>query len=74
MFLDTSLPGRDNRYSYLFIRPREVLRADKPGEVKKTLGQVEAAARTGTWAAGLIAYEAGYALEQAAGRGDQTEK
>lgn len=48
-----------------FSRPAAVLRAEGPGEVSGLLGEVEAAARDGLWAVGLVAYEAAGAFDPA---------
>jgi len=48
-----------------FSRPAAVLRAARPEEVPGLLGEVEAAARGGLWAVGLVAYEAAGAFDPA---------
>jgi para-aminobenzoate synthetase/4-amino-4-deoxychorismate lyase len=55
-----------------FAGPREVLRAESLAEVGPALDRAEAAAAAGRWVAGLVAYEAGPALDpalRARGRG-----
>jgi para-aminobenzoate synthetase component 1 len=47
----------------LFDRPREVILAWAPAEVRPALERAEAARAAGAWVAGYVAYEAGYALE-----------
>lgn len=47
----------------LFDRPREVITAWRPAEVRAALARAEAARAAGAWLAGYVAYEAGYALE-----------
>jgi para-aminobenzoate synthetase component 1 len=47
----------------LFAAPRAVIVADAPGEVARALARAEAARVGGSWVAGYVAYEAGYALE-----------
>jgi para-aminobenzoate synthetase/4-amino-4-deoxychorismate lyase len=46
-------------------RPRRVLSAASPGEVRAVLRAVEAEARGGRWAAGFVAYEAAPAFDPA---------
>jgi para-aminobenzoate synthetase/4-amino-4-deoxychorismate lyase len=55
-----------------FSEAREVIRAESLADVAPALAAVEAAAAAGRWAAGLVAYEAGPALDpalRARGRG-----
>jgi len=47
----------------LFDRPREVILAWAPADVRPALERAEAARAAGGWLAGYVAYEAGYALE-----------
>ena len=47
----------------LFDRPREVILAWAPADVRRALERAEAARSAGGWLAGYVAYEAGYALE-----------
>lgn len=49
--------------SYLFEHPVEVLTASTPGELETLLHALDAAANQGLYAAGYMAFEAGYALE-----------
>src|SRR5512145_2116068 len=51
--------------SLAFARPREVIEARTAAEVLPALARVDAAAAAGRWAAGLVAYEAGPALDPA---------
>ena len=53
-------PGGD---AALFRAPRRVIRADHADEVLPALLALDAAQAAGLWAAGFVAYEAGYALE-----------
>lgn len=46
-----------------FLRPREVVAAWEADQVAPTLARIDAARAAGAWAAGYVAYEAGYALE-----------
>ncbi|WP_137111095.1 aminodeoxychorismate synthase component I [Rhodobacter sp. SY28-1] len=47
----------------LFDLPREIILAWRPGEVRAALDRAEAARAKGSWLAGYVAYETGYALE-----------
>ncbi|MBA4352457.1 MAG: aminodeoxychorismate synthase, component I [Rhodobacter sp.] len=47
----------------LFAAPREVILAQRAGEVRGALLRADAARAAGAWVAGYVAYEAGYALE-----------
>ncbi len=47
----------------VFDPPREWLVAHAPGAVISALERAEAARRAGAWVAGVLSYEAGYALE-----------
>ena len=47
----------------LFDRPREVILAWQPADVRRALDRAEVARAAGGWLAGYVAYEAGYALE-----------
>jgi para-aminobenzoate synthetase / 4-amino-4-deoxychorismate lyase len=48
-----------------FSRPRAVVAAQTPDEVRPALAAVDRAAAAGRWAAGFVAYEAGPALDPA---------
>jgi para-aminobenzoate synthetase component I len=47
----------------LFDSAREVIVALRPAEVREALERAEAARAAGSWIAGYVAYESGYALE-----------
>lgn len=63
VLLDSSLPDRDNFLSYLFVEPEQVIVAREPGDVGDVLDEVQRAVSGGLWAAGAVAYEAGYGME-----------
>lgn len=46
-----------------FAAPREVVVAWAPGDVRPALARLDAARAAGAWVAGVMGYEAGYALE-----------
>lgn len=62
IFLDTALPDIDNRYSYLFIKPVKVVRADTLADVPALLASLDAC-KDRYWQCGYIAYEAAFALD-----------
>jgi para-aminobenzoate synthetase/4-amino-4-deoxychorismate lyase len=51
----------------IFRDPREVIRADRPGEVRTALERVGRAVGGGRWAAGMMAYEAAAGIDPAFG-------
>ena len=53
-----------NKTSYLFSRPREIIRAEALEGVEEALRKIDAAVGDGCFAAGCVSYEAGYALER----------
>jgi para-aminobenzoate synthetase/4-amino-4-deoxychorismate lyase len=65
VLLDAPRPDADTgrRGAVLFSEPRRTLTAVEPGEVRPLLDALDAALADGSWVAGALAYEAGYALE-----------
>jgi para-aminobenzoate synthetase/4-amino-4-deoxychorismate lyase len=69
--LDASAPfilfddarARDAGPARLYRNPVEIVETREPDEVKPCLGRLQAAGRSGLHAAGLLAYEAGHALD-----------
>jgi para-aminobenzoate synthetase/4-amino-4-deoxychorismate lyase len=47
----------------LYTRPHTIIRCDDPGGIEAAFGQIERGLADGLYAAGLLAYELGYALE-----------
>lgn len=47
----------------IFGAPRDLLRADTPGQVRDVLAEIDARRAAGDWIAGFASYELGYALE-----------
>lgn len=64
--LATGRPDAENRTSYLFTDPVEVLCAQSPDEIPGVFDGIERALRDGRYAAGFLSYEAGYHFEPAA--------
>ena len=61
VLLDDSL-RRDGR-CWLFERPLEVVRCDRPEEVEAALARLAAAGAKGLYGAGFLSYELGYLME-----------
>ena len=53
------------RLRHAFAAPRQVLQADRPGEVRTVLDAVHAAAQQGWWCVGYVRYEAAAAFDAA---------
>jgi len=64
VLLDASQRDAQDRRSLLFSAPSRVLRADSPGEVPALLRELDRAVADGTYVAGYLGYEAGYALDR----------
>jgi para-aminobenzoate synthetase/4-amino-4-deoxychorismate lyase len=54
----------DAQGTLAFAKPRQLIRADRPGDVPAALAAMEAARAAGHWLAGWFAYELGYGLEK----------
>jgi para-aminobenzoate synthetase / 4-amino-4-deoxychorismate lyase len=63
VLLQTDRLDRDNRYSYLFTKPIEVISCWRLDEVKPSLNKIEKMLDNGFFAAGFLSYEAGFAFE-----------
>jgi para-aminobenzoate synthetase/4-amino-4-deoxychorismate lyase len=63
VFLETTKISRENRCSYLFLRPREHLVCRRTDDPDAYLAQAEEWLRRGYYLAGWIGYEFGYLLE-----------
>lgn len=63
VLLDTARPDEGRRESLLFTDPTDVLTATTLAEVPSLLDALDAALAAGTYVAGYLAYEAGYAFE-----------
>lgn len=61
VLLDDSL-GRNGR-CWLFERPLEVVRCERPGDVAAALARLAAAGAEGLYGAGFLSYELGYLME-----------
>ncbi|MCG2704206.1 MAG: aminodeoxychorismate synthase component I [Candidatus Omnitrophica bacterium] len=62
IFLDNSLYGKENRYSYIFTDPVKIITCHDRKEVKNTLKKMDKARERGYYLCGFISYEAGYAF------------
>ena len=64
VFLETSRFDKDNRCSYLFKNPLNIISCYDSNEVSGSLNQIEKMTKKGFFAAGFISYEAGFAFEK----------
>ncbi|MBI5420599.1 MAG: aminodeoxychorismate synthase component I [Deltaproteobacteria bacterium] len=67
ILLETQRPDVRDRYSYLLKDPEKVLSTTRPEEVPLLLSEAAAWQAKGFPVAGFLAYEAGFALEEAFG-------
>jgi len=66
--LKTARPDDDNRQSYFFTDPLQILATDRMNEIPGIFESVEKALEAGHYVAGFVSYEAGYHFEPAAMR------
>ena len=64
VLLETARFDRENRYSYLFHDPLDIIIIHSIKDVGVLLRQIEAATAKGFFAAGYLAYECGYFFEE----------
>ncbi len=64
VFIDDRDPGRERKLSYLFHDPVDTIIARSVNEVADALARLDESLRMGKYAAGYIAYEAGFALDK----------
>lgn len=64
VLLETTRPEPKNDRTYIFLKPIKVLRARNLDEVERCLEAVNEGLKRGYYAAGYLAYEAGYAFER----------
>jgi para-aminobenzoate synthetase/4-amino-4-deoxychorismate lyase len=69
VLLKTARPDAENRKSYLFSGPLEVLSARRLDEIPRVFAGIERALAAGRFVAGFLSYEAGSHFEPAARRG-----
>lgn len=65
ILLESGFVDRENKHTYLFIEPVEVVKASSLGQVERALRRVDEAVQSGHYVAGFLSYEAGYAFEKA---------
>lgn len=70
VLLQTARRDAENRTSFLFTDPEQVLAANDPDQIPAVFEAVEAALAEGCHVAGFVSYEAGYHFEPAALRGN----
>jgi para-aminobenzoate synthetase/4-amino-4-deoxychorismate lyase len=63
VLLESSRPFSDDRHSYLFTKPVEIVTTVDPAQIGPCLERLDGAAGRGLWAAGYFSYELGYCLE-----------
>jgi len=68
VFLQTDRFDKDNRFSYLFTRPIEIVSCRNLGGVKDSLNKIEKMIKKGFFAAGFVSYEMGFAFEPVFGK------
>lgn len=64
LFLETTRRDDDNFHSYLFLDPAAVIQCHHLNQVEASLVEIDHALKQGYYAAGFLAYEAGYAFER----------
>ena len=64
IFLDSSLCGKENRYSYIFSDPVNIITCHNTKAVKNTLKKMDKAREHGYYLSGFLSYEAGYAFQE----------
>lgn len=64
LLLETTRRDDDNFRSYLFLDPVAVIQCHNLNQVEASLAEIDRALKQGYYAAGFLAYEAGYAFEQ----------
>lgn len=66
IILESNLPFAENGASFSFQNPVKIIQAHQLQAVLPALQALDEATKNGFWAAGYLAYEAGYAFEEAA--------
>ncbi len=64
VFLETKRYDRENRKSFLFLKPEEIVSCYCLGDLEEKLKRLDEALNQGYFIAGFIGYEAGYRLEE----------
>lgn len=63
VFLESARVDSENRLSYLFINPKEIISTSRVDQVESSLFRLDQALKEGSYVAGFISYEAGEAFE-----------
>lgn len=63
LFFHTSRLDKDNKYSYLFKSPMEVISCRNLNDIEPSLNKIEKMIKKGFFAAGFLSYEAGFAFQ-----------
>ncbi len=66
LLLESSRVDRNNRHSYLFSNPLEILSASEAAEVPALFSAIEHRLQAGMYIAGFLSYECGYVLQDIA--------
>jgi len=64
VLLETARFDPENRHSYLFLNPTEIVQANTAAELNALFDWIEASRRRGLHLAGYLSYESGYLLER----------
>lgn len=64
ILFESSLPDVENRTSYLFLDPIAIIECNQLDKVTTSLAELNTFLSQGYYAAGYLAYEAGYAFEE----------
>lgn len=64
VFLETKRYDRENRKSFLFLKPEEIISCYSLGDLGEKLRRLNEALNQGYFIAGFIGYEAGYRFEE----------
>lgn len=62
VFLDSSLNDKENRQSFLFVKPRKLICCYKASDLRTCINNMQKEREKGNYLAGFLSYEAGYAL------------
>ena len=63
VFLETTRADTQNRFSYIFTNPVDIISCCRPSEIKEVFEQIEGYSKNDYYAAGFFSYEMGYAFE-----------
>ena len=64
LFLETKHPDKENKTSFLFLKPRKILTYNFGDDLREFFARLEGYTSAGLWAAGYFSYEFGYLFEE----------